>query len=386
MNRFNIAYDTEGYSFEASLLDYNIVKDGYIFPLDPLFLKDEEHNIFIEELLEEFKNDNTEIFDFSSGKHHHINYKNDSFFILIRGDKKEKTIYAFGKTQQVSEFIFKLHKKCATDDSETQIFMTTYGEKTYSKLLGIEDIEKTSKSYYPYIDTETMFQQFFTGGENILILAGKPGLGKTRLFSLMMKYAYENIEHLPYDKMFGESDGRHFLSIGKVKNTEVLASDQFWETIQKAKHDFIILDDLDFMLTKREADVRSEDDARRNKFLSYFLPFTDGIEENKTKFVITTNQTYEHMDTALLRKGRLFDILELRNLKSSEAKAIWLENGLKESDFEKIFDSSDVNPADLGSEIKKKTNKRIKNNSKNYLLEDGISKIQKAKKNKKISL
>lgn len=178
MNRLNIGYDTEGYTFEASLLDYTISKEGYLYPLDPLFLKKEEYDIFLSELLEEFKNDNTQTFDYSSGKSHHTVYKNDSFYIIVRGNKKDKTLYAFGKNQEISEFIFKLHKKCVTVDSEIQIYMTTYGEQTYSKLLSIDDIEKTSKSYYPYIDTETMFQQFFTGGENILILAGKPGLGK----------------------------------------------------------------------------------------------------------------------------------------------------------------------------------------------------------------
>lgn len=209
----------------------------------------------------------------------------------------------------------------------------------------------------------------------------------TKLVSLMLKYAYNNTEYLPYDKMDIDIIENQFISVGRVKSTNVLASDQFWESIQKAQHDFIILDDLDFMLTKRESEVQTQDDVIRNQFLSQFLPFTDGIENNNTKFIITTNQTYEHMDSALLRKGRLFDILELRNLKVQEAKEIWLENSLKEEDFNTLFNSNTVvNPADLGSEIHKRTNKRIKNKTKNYLLESEISKVQKARKNKKIVL
>lgn len=382
----NLGYSTEGYTYEEAVQDYMITDEGYLYPLEPLFIKDDEFEVFIEELLNEFQG--TQIFDYNSGKNFHQVYKHNNFHIMVRGNVKEKYIYSYSKTQETSEYIFQLHKKCSTQESSVQIFMTTYGEKEKStKLIDIEEFNDISKLYYPYIDTDTMFQQFFTGSENIMILAGLPGLGKTKLVSLMLKYAYNNTEYLPYDKMDIDIIENQFISVGRVKSTNVLASDQFWESIQKAQHDFIILDDLDFMLTKRESEVQTQDDVIRNQFLSQFLPFTDGIENNNTKFIITTNQTYEHMDSALLRKGRLFDILELRNLKVQEAKEIWLENSLKEEDFNTLFsNNSVVNPADLGSEIHKRTNKRIKNKTKNYLLEPEISKVQKARKNKKIML
>ena len=38
---------------------------------------------------------------------------------------------------------------------------------------------KPKKNYIPYIDTDEMFKQFFNGDENILLLVGKSGTGKS---------------------------------------------------------------------------------------------------------------------------------------------------------------------------------------------------------------
>ena len=106
-------------------------------------------------------------------------------------------------------------------------------------------------------------------------------------------------------------------------------------------------------------------------------------QKNKTKFIITTNQHFEDVDTALLRKGRLFDILEFRKLKNDEALTIWLSEDLKEEEFRKIF-AGDVSQADLGSEIAKRKNKRIKNTVSSYLKEQDISKVQRKSKRMKL--
>lgn len=140
------------------------------------------------------------------------------------------------------------------------------------------------------------------------------------------------------------------------------------------------------MLTKRDAEVTSSDDAIKNTFLNQFLSFTDGVEKHKTKFIITTNQKYNDIDTALLRKGRLFDILELRQLDQKEALEIWIDNGLSVTEFHNVFHDHHVLPADLGSEINKRLNDRIDSATVAYLKEDGISKVIKASRVKKIGV
>jgi hypothetical protein len=242
-----------------------------------------------------------------------------------------------------------------------------------------------STDYYPYIDTNIMFEQFLTLQENILIMTGVAGLGKSKLSTAILKFAAEHDDILPYDKLKSHPDLEiQYVNVAYIKSTDVLADDNFWRVLSAREYDFVILDDLDYMLTKRSAEVQSHDDQIRNKFLNEFLSFTDGIEKTKTKFIITTNQSTSDVDLALLRKGRLFDILELRELKIKEAYCIWEKAGLKESDFHAVYEGKDtVLPADLGSEITKHLNPG-KKSLKGYLKEDGISKMSKSKKSKKI--
>jgi hypothetical protein len=80
----------------------------------------------------------------------------------------------------------------------------------------------------------------------------------------------------------------------------------------------------------------------------------------------------------------LFDIIELRRLHRAEALVIWEQNGLPESEFSKVFTTQEILPANLGSEISKRLNKRIEKSTESYLREDGISKIQRAGRKKRV--
>ena len=194
----------------------------------------------------------------------------------------------------------------------------------------------------------------------------------------MTKYEMEQLQ--PTDKNY-QAKYDEFKSLEKrvIDCTKMIEADNTYLL------DMLLLDldDLDYMLTKRDSEVMTNDDAKKNAFLNQLLSFTDGVQKNKTKFIITTNQHFEDVDTALLRKGRLFDILEFRKLKNDEALTIWLSEDLKEEEFRKIF-SDDVSQADLGSEIAKRKNKRIKNTISSYLKEKDISKIQRKSKRMKL--
>jgi SpoVK/Ycf46/Vps4 family AAA+-type ATPase len=177
-----------------------------------------------------------------------------------------------------------------------------------------------------------------------------------------------------------------FINIVFVKSTDVLVLDNFWRSLEQFQADIVIIDDLDYMLTKRDSEVMSADDAKKNLFLNQFLTFTDGVEKYKTKFIITTNQRFDEIDSAILRKGRLFDILELRKLDKAEAQAIWNENNLNEDDFNNTFKTPEILQAELGSEINKRKNKRIQTAQLSYLKEEGISKVERATKPKKVGM
>ena len=166
-----------------------------------------------------------------------------------------------------------------------------------------------STLYVPYIDTEIMFNQFFKSPENILLLTGKSGVGKSKLGSLAIDYLSRHTKKVN-------------ANVASASDVNVLSSDNFWSYLVSDQIDLVILDDLDFMLTPR-TEEQSATDVAKNRFVSNFLSFTDGFKGNKVKFIITTNQGVSTIDTSLLRKGRMFDILELRALTNKEAKGVW---------------------------------------------------------------
>jgi SpoVK/Ycf46/Vps4 family AAA+-type ATPase len=335
-----------------------------------------------------------EIFDYSRSKSAtFLKYKSENYMIYIRGNQKDAYINIFAKTERSSEQAFKVFINYNEPSQGVECYFTSYfmngnSLDSTSKTKKVKDYDYLSKKYYPYINTDVMFQQFFTGSENIMLLVGAPGIGKSKLSTLSIKYAFENPDMLPYDKL-EENTGleEQYISVGYIKSTDVLSNDKFWRMIEKAQYDIIIIDDLDYMLTKRDAEIQTGDDKIKNNFLNQFLSFTDGVEKNKTKFIITTNQSFKDIDSALLRKGRLFNILELRALTLSEALDIWKENELDVEDFNDLYaNDSEVLGADLGSEISKRLNVRISTACDEYLAEPEISKLQSVKRSKSIHL
>lgn len=63
--------------------------------------------------------------------------------------------------------------------------------------------------------------------------------------------------------------------------------------------------------------------------MSALLNESEGVCENEIKIVITTNLTnIDKVDSALIRQGRTFDIVDFRNLTRDEAKVVADEEGL----------------------------------------------------------
>lgn len=368
------------------------IHDNFIYSLPEVInLKVKDYIKFINEI--KLKIGEYSKFDYSSNKNK-IYYKitGEKYKIYVVGNSKEVKCTIYASNEATANSIWLIYVKNLELDSNVKIFVDNFyignnGLTNNSKQLKEEDIEYISTLYYPYININVMFDQFFTGAENILLCVGQPGVGKSKLATLALKYAVKNSDKIPYDKFLqGLENDAQYINVVLVKGADVLSKDSFWNIMEEEPPDFVIIDDLDYMLTKRSADVQSSDDQLKNNFLNQFLSFTDGVEKHKSKFIITTNQNYDEIDTALLRKGRLFDILELRELQLHEALDIWKSNKLHEETFFKIFKENSVLPAELGSEISKRLNKRIKNSTEKYLKEDNISKLKRAKRTKRITL
>ena len=376
---FNVTYNHDNMDISEALIHNNMIEEGYTHPLNDLFFKISDYEEFAKMLHNRF---NFRVFDFCSHNDYFKQLRCDEFCAQVAGNRKEVYAHFSCKSQELTEEIYKLYRQFSQDENDIRLFMSSFymngnNVDNSNKTFTIKDFKDSSKTYYPYIDTDSMFEQFLGNKENILILCGKPGTGKTKLSSQLLKYMIENAENIPYNKVEEFNSDYDFVNIAYVKSTEVLASDQWWREISSNQYDLVILDDLDYFLTSRNSEVQTQEDNDRNKFINQFLSFTDGIEKSRTKFIITTNQPFSDMDTALMRKGRLFDILELRDLSAEEALTIWKENGLTEDNFKY---TGRVLQADLGSDIQKALNKKVKIIP--YLLEQNISKIKA--KNKKV--
>lgn len=385
-----VTHNWEELSIDEAVMAQIDIKEGYIHSLTDITIKTSQYKDFLKDLKKIC--DITE-YDYARNKNAlYYKLQGDKIKGYIRGNSVDLFCGFYAVDEKTCNDIWKIYLKYNEDENDVDLFMHSYfmngGQLDHSSAqMDPDELAYISEKYYPYIDTQIMFDQFFTGAENILLLVGEPGLGKSKMSTMALKHAYNNPDKLPYDKLeINPALENQFVSIVYVKSTDVLVNDKFWRDMSKIQADICIIDDLDYMLTKRDSEVMSIDDAKKNDFLNQFLSFTDGVEKTKTKFIITTNQKYNDIDAALLRKGRLFDILELRPLDQHEAIEIWKDNGLTDTEFHQIFHTHEILPADLGSEINKRLNKRIEAPTASYLKEDGISKVEKAARVKKIGL
>lgn len=377
--KYNLTNDSNGVSIEELLTIKSYTDKGYIVPIGELFIESSELNNIINAIKSKHK---TKEYDFCSKDNISIILQNEKHVINISGNEQGVYVSSYSKTLKDAEYLYNTLKKFNPPSDENEIRLQTFistntGIETKYKCYKAKDYSDINSSYYPYIETDILFEQFFGNKESILICFGAPGTGKSKLSSNALKYCINNIDSLSNIKKDGS--GYNFINVGYVKSTDVLADDNFWYTLSNDAFDLVILDDLDFFLTSRNNESRSHEDDLKNMFVSQLLSFTDGIQENNTKFIITSNQPFDSIDDALLRKGRLFDILELRKLTNDEALEVWLEEGLEKKEFEKCKFGSTVLQADLGSEIQKRLNDKIKIRS--YLKEENISKAKfKSKK------
>lgn len=198
------------------------------------------------------------------------------------------------------------------------------------------------------IDIDKLIVSYQKSAENILILFGEPGTGKTTIIRQFIIQFAKASNFNP--------------KIYYTKDSEVLKKDLFWNMMLSDEPDLLILDDLDDELQPRKA---GNDNAIVNKLLSV----SDGIFKINTKIIITTNKGHQNIDSAIIRPGRCFDILNIPVLSNEEARHVWVEIlGNVLEDFDKIFGISNVKQSFLMSEHYK-----IKKHVCDYLKDNAIS-------------
>lgn len=160
------------------------------------------------------------------------------------------------------------------------------------------------QSAYPWLDTpvSSYIQDYLQSEACVLILIGPPGTGKTTFI--------KNIIH--------QSEGNARVAY----NSEVLDSDQFFAEWIEGNENILVLEDADTFLASR---------SDGNSMMHRFLNVSDGlISTAGKKIIFSTNlPSLKDVDSALMRPGRCYDVLQFRALSSKEADLVLNESGVE---------------------------------------------------------
>lgn len=159
------------------------------------------------------------------------------------------------------------------------------------------------KSAYPWLkqDLYSYIDDYINSNASVLILIGKPGTGKTTFIKNLIYRSGGNAK-VAYDEkvMMGDYLFANFIDSDDTR--------------------FLVMEDADSFLQSR---------VDGNSMMHKFLNVSDGlISAADKKLIFSTNlPNISDIDSALIRPGRCFDVLEFRPLTVKEAKAVIAENG-----------------------------------------------------------
>lgn len=147
---------------------------------------------------------------------------------------------------------------------------------------------------YPWLKVPLTeyYENFLNSRENILLLIGPPGTGKTTFIRGLIKHSKATVS-LSYDE--------------KALNMDSLFINFFEDTTSN----ILLIEDADTHVKSRESG---------NELMKRFLNVADGISSDvNKKIVFSTNlPNIKDIDSALIRPGRCFDVLQFRKLEIEE--------------------------------------------------------------------
>jgi len=150
-------------------------------------------------------------------------------------------------------------------------------------------------SSYPFIEegVEQFVDDFLKSSENILLLIGAPGTGKSNFIKYIISRSKKNAL-ITYDP-------------------EVMKRDGIFANFIEDDYGSLIMEDADAFLGAR---------TEGNLMMSKFLNVGDGIVSMRgKKLIFSTNlENLDDIDPALLRPGRCFAVVQFRKMTFDEAK------------------------------------------------------------------
>lgn len=154
----------------------------------------------------------------------------------------------------------------------------------------------------PFIeDVDAYIENFLNSKAPVLILQGEPGTGKTTFVKYLLKTMQNKVQTKRNDfkAMYSFDENIFYLS-------------DFYKRIIYDDYNVLVLEDINQVLHK------NQDDGSLNP-INKFLSVTDGLISKYKKIIITTNiESKTHINQALLRPGRCYDVIAFRKLEGVE--------------------------------------------------------------------
>ena len=143
--------------------------------------------------------------------------------------------------------------------------------------------------------------RYLAAPESLLVLQGPPGTGKSRLIRGILGG-------------MSRRKGEHAAAL-YTSDMKAFASDEMFVKFITGRQDAFVIEDADHLLKPR---------ADGNDHLHRFLTIADGVVRSQgRKIIFSTNlPNVGDLDEALIRPGRCFARIYVRNLSVDEAKAL----------------------------------------------------------------
>jgi len=211
-------------------------------------------------------------------------------YLMICGD--------YDLTEEIFDKIAKKYRAKTNESASLSWHYFMPCGKTTVKNIKVETKHKIHAEFYPWLprEPEAYFKDFLESDNNILILLGPPGTGKTSfLRHMLVKYNINAI--VTYDEKISSSD--KFYIDFLADNTASM----------------LIIEDAETLLMDRENNY--------NESMSKILNASDGlIKLPNKKMIFTANLANDsQIDPALTRPGRCYDVIHFRELTFEEASA-----------------------------------------------------------------
>jgi hypothetical protein len=210
-----------------------------------------------------------------------VRTNSNSSFVEVLGDKDLVDVILDELRGKYSEITTSIEWMIGGDSSSVTIPLRTPA--------GVTD------SSYPFIEegVDAFIEDFLKSSENILLLIGEPGTGKSNFIKYIVSRSKQNAL-ITYDP-------------------EIMKKDGIFAMFIEGEYGSLIMEDADTFLGAR---------SEGNQMMAKFLNVGDGIVSMASKkLIFSTNlEKLDDIDPALLRPGRCFAVLQFRKMNFDEAK------------------------------------------------------------------